>query len=127
MVSGGLCVSYITLAGSSGAAGGPQSVVGLQSLTRSDHYQLVPPRLCGVMHGEADNAGDMVGSMGKWVWSIETAVRNHCPPSVQTLFNVIRDVDCVCIYCIFFRSAALIMTVSLTNQVGWLNGSRLVK
>ena len=29
MVSGGVCVSYITLAGSGSTAGGPQSVVGL--------------------------------------------------------------------------------------------------
>ena len=85
MVSGEVRVSYITMVGSSGAAGGPQSVVGLQShgLIVINWCLGLPPRLCVVMRGEADNAGDMVGSMGNGYCSLK-------PPSATTAHPACR-------------------------------------
>ena len=99
-------VSYITLAGSSRVAGGPQSVVGLQShgLIVINWYLDLPPRLCAVMRGEADNAGDMVGSMGNGYCPLKLPSATTAHPACRH-FNLIRDVDCVCIYCIFFCTA----------------------
>ena len=65
--------------------GGPQSLVGLEShgLIVINWCLDLPPRLCAVMRGEADNVGDMVGSLGN----------RYCPlklPSATTAHPACR-------------------------------------
>jgi len=107
--------------------GGLQSAVGLQS------HGLIIINLCLhicalslVICGEADETRDMVGSMGN----------GYCP--LKPLFATTAHPVCrhcltlyvmwiVCAFTAFSCACSAVLIMTVRNQVGWLNGSQLVK